>query len=82
MRRVLFFSLIILGLLPAVQAQKSRVISANNLIESEKFEEAKIAIDQAVQNSKTFEWHRTYLVKGLLCQKAFESGFKRRKKAS
>jgi len=51
------------------------VISANNLIESEKFEDAKEAIELAISNDRTSAWHRTYLVKGLLCQKAFESGF-------
>ncbi len=56
-------------------AQKSRVISANNLLESENYQDAKEAIDLAVINPKTSDWHRTYLVKGLLCQKAFEAGF-------
>ena len=58
-------------------AQKSRVISANNLLESEKYQDAKEAIDLAVINPKTSDWHRTYLVKGLLCQKAFEAGFEK-----
>lgn len=75
MRKVVFLSFIIFGLSVSVCAQKSRVISANNLIESEKFEDAKEAIELAIANDKTSDWHRTYLVKGLLCQKAFESGF-------
>jgi len=75
MHRVVFSSLVIIGLSLTVSAQRSRVVSANNLIDSEKFEEAKVAIDLAVLNDKTSEWHRTYLAKGLLCQKAFESGF-------
>ncbi len=58
-------------------AQKSRVISANNLLESEKYEDAREAIDLAVTNPKTADWHRTYLVKGMLCQKAFEAGFEK-----
>ena len=58
-------------------AQKSRVISANNLLESENYQDAKEAIDLAVINPKTSDWHRTYLVKGLLCQKAFEAGFEK-----
>jgi tetratricopeptide (TPR) repeat protein len=58
-------------------AQKSRVISANNLLEAENYQEAKEAIDLAVINPKTAEWRRTYLVKGLLCQNAFEAGFEK-----
>lgn len=75
MSKVVFLSIAILGLSLTVCAQKSRVISANNLIEDEKYVEAKEAIELAILNKKTTNWHRTYLVKGLLCQKAFESGF-------
>ncbi|MEN8201476.1 MAG: hypothetical protein ABFS28_02700 [Bacteroidota bacterium] len=75
MRKVIFLSFVIIGLSLTLSAQKSRVISANNFIESERFEEAKAAIELAVLNNKTSDWPRTYLVKGLLCQKAFESGF-------
>jgi len=75
MRKVVFFLFVILGLSGTLLAQKSRVISANNLIASEKYDEAKEAIELAILNDKTKSWHRTYLVKGLLCQKAFEAGF-------
>lgn len=77
MRKVVFLSVTFIGLSLTGLAQKSRVISANNFIEEEKYVEAKEAIDLAVLNGKTFDWHRTYLVKGLLCQKAFESGFEK-----
>jgi tetratricopeptide (TPR) repeat protein len=80
MRRVVVFSVVFLVLSLTASAQKSRVISANNLLDSEKYEEAKTAIDLAVQNDKTYDWHRTYLVKGLLCQKAFQSGFDKAEK--
>lgn len=80
MRKVVFFSFVFVALSMALHAQRSRVISANNLLETEKYEEAKLAIDQAVVNKKTANWSRTYLVKGLLCQKAFESGFKKEEK--
>ena len=75
MHRLAIFSVLILSLSLLASAQKSRVISANNLIDSEKFEEAKTAIELAVMHPKSADWHRTYLVKGLLCQKAFDSGF-------
>ncbi len=77
MQKYLFFTAIILCISIGTMAQKSRVISANNLLESEKYQEAKEAIDLAVINPKTADWHRTYLVKGLLSQKAFEAGFEK-----
>jgi len=80
MRRIVILILGICSLSLSAIAQKSRVISANNLIDSEQYEEAKIAIDLAVKHKKTADWHRTYLVKGLLCQKAFESGFDKEEK--
>lgn len=80
MHRIVVFSVVILGLSLTASAQKSRVISANNLLDSEKYEEAKTAIDLAVQHDKTYDWHRTYLVKGMLCQKAFQSGFEKEEK--
>ncbi len=73
-KRLLFISLFIFSILPS-SGQKSRVLSVFQMIESEKYEEAKEAIELAVSNDKTARWHRTYYAKGLLCQKAFEAGF-------
>ncbi|MGW8314707.1 MAG: tetratricopeptide repeat protein [Bacteroidales bacterium] len=70
------WSIILLLLAPAVltYGQKSRVLSVIQLIESEKYSEAKESIDLAVWNDRTSEWSRTWYAKGLLCQKAFEAG--------
>lgn len=75
MQKYLLFTGIFLCVSISTMAQKSRVISANNLLESASYQDAKEAIDLAVINPKTADWHRTYLVKGLLCQSAFEAGF-------
>ncbi len=56
-------------------AQRSRVLSVFQLIESEKYEEAKEAVELAVWNDKTSRWHLTYYAKGSLCQAAWEKGF-------
>lgn len=67
-----------LMLLPNLASgQKSRVLSVFQMIESEKYEEAKEAIELAVWNDKTSRWHRTYYAKGLLCQKAYEAGYEK-----
>ena len=76
MRRMLFIYAL-LGMTVMVSGQKSRVLSVFQMIESEKYDEAKEAIELAVWNDKTSKWHRTYYAKGLLCQKAFEAGFEK-----
>jgi len=76
MRRMLFIYAL-LGMTVMVSGQKSRVLSVFQLIESEKYDEAKEDIELAVWNDKTSKWHRTYYAKGLLCQKAFEAGFEK-----
>lgn len=68
---------ILLGVMVTAGAQKSRVLSVFQMIEAGKYEEAKEAIELAVWNDKTSKWPRTYYAKGLLCQKAFESGFEK-----
>lgn len=77
MKKFLFIWILV-SLTPAVSAQKSRVVSAVQMIEKEKYEDAKEAIELAVWNDKTSSWARTYFVRGLLCQTAFEDGFDKR----
>jgi len=77
MIRVLFFSIFLAVFSAGAFPQKSRVISVFQLIEAEKYDDARDAIEQAVWHEKTSRWHRTYYAKGLLCQKAFEAGFEK-----
>lgn len=61
----------------SLPAQKSRVMAVKQMIDTEKYEEAKEAIELAVWNDKTSRWARTYYTKGLLCQTAYEAGVKK-----
>ena len=63
-----------LGLTLSVAGQKSRVLAVKQMIDAGKYDEAKEAIELAVWNDRTSRWHRTYFVKGLLCQTAYEAG--------
>lgn len=72
--RFLIFLLVCLAL-PAL-GQKSRVLSVMQMIDSKKYSEAREAIELAVSNDRTANWHRTYYAKGLLCQTAYEEGVK------
>lgn len=66
-----------MGMTLVSSGQKSRVVSVLQMIESEKYEEAKEAIELAVENKGSANWPRTYYTKGLLCQTAFEAGFEK-----
>jgi tetratricopeptide (TPR) repeat protein len=57
--------------------QKSRVLSVFQMIETEKWEDAKEAIELASWNDKTSRWPWTFYAKGLLCQTAFEKGIEK-----
>ena len=69
--------IILLCLTLSVSGQKSRVMAVMQMIDTEKYDEAKEAIELAVENDKTSRWHRTYYAKGLLCQTAYEAGVKK-----
>jgi tetratricopeptide (TPR) repeat protein len=71
-------TVILLCLALSLYGQKSRVLAVMQMIEAEKYDEAKEAIEQALQNEKTSGWNRTYYAKGLLCQTAYESGMEKK----
>jgi len=62
----------------SLSGQKSRVMAVKQMIDTEKYEDAKEAIELAVWNDKTSRWARTYYTKGLLCQTAYEAGVKKK----
>jgi len=61
-------------------AQRSNVIAVLQLIETNKYEEAKESIEAAVKNKKTRDWPRTWYTRGVLCQTAYEEGIKKKEK--
>jgi tetratricopeptide (TPR) repeat protein len=61
-----------------LSAQKSKVIGVFQLIEQEKFEEAKGIIEDASKRRSTKKWPRTWYARGLLCQSAFKKGMKKK----
>ncbi|TFH28096.1 MAG: tetratricopeptide repeat protein [Bacteroidia bacterium] len=73
MKRSLFL-IFLICLTVSAFGQKSRVLSVMQMIDSKKYSEAKEAIELAVWNDRTANWHRTYYAKGMLCQTAYEDG--------
>jgi tetratricopeptide (TPR) repeat protein len=72
--------LLLLGmsLAMSVAGQKSKVLAVKQMIDAGKFDEAKEAIDEAVEHPKSSDWPRTYYIKGLLCQTAYEQGMEKK----
>lgn len=70
--------ILLLGMALAASAQKSRVLAVKQMIDAGKYDEAKEAIELAVWNDRTSMWHRTYYIKGLLCQTAYEAGVEKK----
>jgi tetratricopeptide (TPR) repeat protein len=75
MNRILLIFLL-LGAGLHVSGQKSRVMAVMQMIDQSKFDEAKESIELASWNDNTSRWPRTYYAKGLLCQTAYEAGYK------
>jgi len=63
-----------------LQAQRSNVISLFQLIETAKYDEAKTAIEEAIEAEKTVDWAVTWYARGLLCQTAYEKGIEKNNK--
>jgi tetratricopeptide (TPR) repeat protein len=78
-KSILFISLFIAWSL-TLHAQRSKVLGAFQLIENNKFEEAKIAVEEAIQYKKTKDWTKTWYARGLLAQTAYEKGIKEKDK--
>lgn len=76
---ILFISLFIVCSF-TLHAQRSKVIAVFQLIDNNKFEEAKVAVEDAIQNKKTKDWTKTWYAKGLLAQTAYEKGIKEKDK--
>ena len=80
MNRFIITAIIITGCLNTLQAQRSNVISLFQLIETAKYDEAKTAIEKAVEAEKTADWAVTWYARGLLCQTAYEKGIEKNNK--
>jgi tetratricopeptide (TPR) repeat protein len=66
--------LVALNLVLPVHGQKSKVVAVKQMMDAGKFDEAKEAIEEALDNPRTSKWPRTYFTKGLLCQTAYIQG--------
>jgi len=80
MKRFTLTILIFLIIFSSLNGQRTNIFAAFQLIESGKYEEAKKAIDEAIEDEKTRDLSRSYYARGLLCLKAYEKGIKDKNK--
>ena len=80
MSRFIITAIIFISCFNTLQAQRSNVISLFQLIETAKYDEAKTAIEEAIEAEKTADWAVTWYARGLLCQTAYEKGIEKNKK--
>jgi tetratricopeptide (TPR) repeat protein len=76
MKKLVLIIFILYGCSFLLQAQKIKVISVFQLIETAKYDDAKRAVEEAITEKKTMHWARTWYARGLLCQTAYETGIK------
>ncbi|HYW96369.1 MAG TPA: tetratricopeptide repeat protein, partial [Bacteroidales bacterium] len=76
MKKTIFFIILFIGCLFPAKAQKSKVISVFQLIETGKYSEAKDAIEEAIKEDNTKTWYRTWYARGFLLQTAYQKGMK------
>jgi tetratricopeptide (TPR) repeat protein len=81
MKKLFLFVLVYFGFTFLLSAQKSKVFGVFQLIEKEKYEEAKGIIEDAIKEKSTRKWPRTWYARGLICQNAYRSGIKNDDKA-
>jgi len=74
MKRHFLILLVLQILVLPGKAQKSKVLSVFHLIEAEKYEDAKKAIEEAITEENTARWPKTWYARGFLCQVAYEKG--------
>lgn len=80
MKKSILFIPLLIAFSFSLHAQRSKVLAAFQLIDNNKFDEAKIAVEDAILYKKTKDWTKTWYARGLLAQTAYEKGVKEKDK--
>ncbi len=80
MNRFILTILISIAFSMVLNAQKSKVLAIFQLIEAEKYDEAKTTVEEAIKDESTWRWSKTWQARGQLCQTAYEKGIEKKDK--
>ncbi|MEE4176063.1 MAG: tetratricopeptide repeat protein [Bacteroides sp.] len=81
--RLSFFLILVLGFSGCAllrPLQKSQIISVFHLIETGKYNEARGAVEEMINNEESAEWAKVWYARGLLSQTAYREGIKKNDK--
>lgn len=76
MKRLLLLTVLFCGCSVLTPLQRSKFLTVINFIDTEKYTEAKEVIEEMISDSESSQWARTWYLKGLLCQEAYNKGVK------
>ncbi len=76
MKRLLLLTVLFCGCSVLTPLQRSKFLTVTNFIDTEKYTEAKEVIEEMISDSESSQWARTWYLKGLLCQEAYNKGVK------
>ena len=80
MKRLFLLMFLFSGCSVLSPLQKSKFIAVSHLIEVNNFEEAKVLVDELVNDQESAKWPRSWYVQGLLSQDAYRDGMRRNDK--
>ncbi|MFO8022842.1 MAG: hypothetical protein R6U65_10280 [Perlabentimonas sp.] len=76
MKRLLLLTVLFCGCSVLTPLQRSKFLTVTNFIDTEKYTEAKEVIEDMISDTESSQWARTWYLKGLLCQEAYNKGVK------
>ena len=75
---LIILSIVFLGGCSVMQPlQKRKLLGVFHLIETARFSEAKILVDELVEDKEASKWPNTWYARGVLCQNAYREGIRR-----
>ena len=77
MKRLIFLVIILAGCTTLTPLQRSKLITAFHLIDDANYEEAKVVVEEMVEDEEAAQWPRTWHARGLLYQNAYREGMRR-----
>jgi tetratricopeptide (TPR) repeat protein len=77
MKKLFLLTFIFWGCSVLTPLQKSKLLTVSNLIDASKFGEAKIVVEEMIADRESASWARTWYLRGVLCQTAYQEGVKK-----
>jgi tetratricopeptide (TPR) repeat protein len=77
MKKLFLLTFIFWGCSVISPFQKSKLLTVSNLIDAAKYSDAKIVVEEMIADRESASWARTWYLRGVLCQTAYQEGVKK-----